>query len=62
MAEARVDPEQFKRAVDASLARALQRDPKIITGPILIGIIAWPDDNDQVSFKDIQAVNLDRTS
>ena len=62
MAEARIDPEQFQQAVNASLRRALERDPKVITGPILIGIVAWPDDNNTVDFKDIQAVKIDANS
>ena len=53
MAEARINPEQFQQAVNDSLKRALDRDRDIIRGPILIGIIAYPDDN-MVNFKDIQ--------
>lgn len=55
MAEARINPEQLQEAVNVSLRRALERDPRIITGPILIGIIAYPD-NDRVSIKEIQAI------
>jgi hypothetical protein len=55
MAEVRINPEQLQEAVNASLKRALVREPGPITGPILIGIIAYPDDN-VLSFKDIQAV------
>jgi hypothetical protein len=62
MAEARIDPAQLQEAVTSSLKRALERDPKIIVGPILIGIIAYPDDNNQVSYKEIQAAALDARS
>lgn len=58
MAEARIDPGQVQEAVNSALKRALERDPRIITGPILIGIIAYPDDG-QLNFKDIQAVQGD---
>jgi hypothetical protein len=54
MAEARIDPEQLQQAVNYALKRALERDPRVIDGPILIGIIAYPD-NDRVDFKEIQA-------
>ena len=53
MAEAKINPEQVQQAVNESVRRALARDPDIIRGPILIGIIAYPDDN-QLNFKDIQ--------
>lgn len=62
MAEAKIDPRQFQEAVNASLKRALERDRDIIRRPILIGIIAYPDDRSQVSFEDIQAIQADVNS
>lgn len=62
MAEAKIDPEQFQQAVNASLKRALERDRDYINRPILIGIIAYPDDRSQVSFEDIQAIQVDVNS
>lgn len=55
MAEARINPEQLQQAVNASLKRALERDTTVIRGPILVGIIAYPD-QDRVLVKDIQAM------
>jgi len=57
MAEARINPEQLQEAVQASLKRALERDPRLISRPILVGIIAYPD-GDRVDFRDIQAVDI----
>lgn len=52
MAEARIDPTQLEQAVKESVARVLERPP-VIRKPILIGIVAWPDDKGQVSFEEI---------
>ena len=62
MAEAKIDPRQFEEAVNASLKRALERDRDLIRRPILIGIIAYPNDRSQVSFEDIQAIQVDDNS
>lgn len=62
MAEAKIDPEQLREAVNASLKRALERDRDVIRRPILIGIIAYPDDRSQVAFEDIQAIAVDVNS
>jgi len=62
MAEARIDPEQLRQAVDASVKRALDRDQYGIKGPILIGIIAWPNDTNTIDIKEIQAIQVDANS
>jgi len=61
MAEAQIDPEQLKKAVEYAVQRALERDPRIITGPITVGIIAYPDDGN-VNYKEIIAQKFDASS
>ncbi|MDB4947818.1 MAG: hypothetical protein JWM27_467 [Gemmatimonadetes bacterium] len=58
MADAQINPDQLRQAVDASLSRVIGRDPKVITGPVLVGIIAYPDKDNSVSYKDLPAGEL----
>lgn len=50
---ARLDPKALDEAVHRSLAR-IPRD-RLIHGPILVGIIAYPE-GDKVHFQDIEAL------
>jgi hypothetical protein len=50
---ARLDPNQLDQAVHRALAR-IPRD-KLIHGPILVGIIAYPE-GDKVHFQDIEGL------
>jgi hypothetical protein len=54
MAEVRITPEQLQEQVQYALKRISDRD-LVITGPILVGIVAWPD-GDRPDFRDIQAL------
>ncbi len=60
MAEARIPREQLNEQVQYALKRISDQD-LIITGPILVGIIAYPD-GERVDFKDIQALPREGTS
>lgn len=52
MAEVQITHEQLQEAVSASLKRAVEREPRI-TRPILIGIIAYPQDG-RLNVADLQ--------